>query len=173
MSCPPPSAFRISCPATGILALVCFQVHGVMFRAPARVLTRRSLCLSRICKAYNSTAAGEKPDAYLVPVDPQAPASALQELNVRSLWEGARADANQGTTRTFFNAHEGASVTLVSLGKNLKTNRDEAVRRATGAGIKSVQDAGGKVVHVDVAGSPHAAGAQVCFARRSTERSVP
>ncbi|KZV83687.1 hypothetical protein EXIGLDRAFT_777292 [Exidia glandulosa HHB12029] len=98
-----------------------------------------------------------KPDAYLIPVNPDAPATVFGGLDVASLWTKGRAEAKQGATRTFYDAHDGASVTLASLGKDFKPNRDEAVRRATGAGIKAVQEAGAKVVHVDVAGSPHAA----------------
>lgn len=109
-----------------------------------------------------STEKPPMPDAFVVPVDPDAPATSLEGLNVTSLWKNARAEPKQGTTRTLWAAHNGVPVTCVSLGKEAdwKTNRAEAVRRAVATGIKSAQGFRAKLVDVDVSGDPHAAGTQ-------------
>ncbi|EJD52311.1 hypothetical protein AURDEDRAFT_158038 [Auricularia subglabra TFB-10046 SS5] len=99
-----------------------------------------------------------KPDVYVIPIDPAALDNNAAPFNAQALWENAGAEAKQGTTRTFFDMRDGASaITLVSIGKDLRTNRDEAIRRAVAIGVKAARDTGGKVVHVDVAGHPHAA----------------
>ncbi|ELU40836.1 leucine aminopeptidase [Rhizoctonia solani AG-1 IA] len=96
-------------------------------------------------------------DAYLVPIDPAAPASTSLP-SIASLWQGSKPKDKAGETRLFYNVdNDGRLAAAVSLGTGSNSKTPEALKRAVGTGIKKLRDAGATSVIVDGSSDLHAA----------------
>ncbi|KAF8597740.1 hypothetical protein BDV93DRAFT_452379 [Ceratobasidium sp. AG-I] len=96
------------------------------------------------------------PDAFLVPIDPAAPASSAVQ-NLPDLWASARPKDKAGETRLFFNVDgKGSIAAAVSLGPK-SAGKSEPVRKAVGTGLKKLRDAGATTVLIDAKDQLHAA----------------
>ncbi|CAE6497416.1 unnamed protein product, partial [Rhizoctonia solani] len=98
-------------------------------------------------------------DAYLIPIDPEAPKSEVLPPIIE-LWTASKPKDKAGESRIFYNVDsEGRTAALVSLGKGSKAKTPEALRKAVGTGIKKLRDVGATSVLVDVNKDLHAAAA--------------
>ncbi|QRV90477.1 leucine aminopeptidase [Ceratobasidium sp. AG-Ba] len=96
------------------------------------------------------------PDAFLVPIDPTAPAS-NEVKHIADLWAKSRPKDKAGETRLFFDVDgNGALAAAVSLGPK-SAGKGEPVRKAVAGGIKKLRDAGATTVLVDAKDQHHAA----------------
>lgn len=106
---------------------------------------------------HSSVRAMSAPDAFLVPIDPAAPASSAV-ANLPDLWASARPKDKAGETRVFFNVDgKGSIAAAVSLGPK-SAGKSEPVRKAIGTGLKKLRDVGATTVLIDTKDQLHAAG---------------
>lgn len=103
--------------------------------------------------------------AFIVPIDPKAPATAIPNVDIAKTWatvpRGEKVDV--GTTSVFYDTPATKITAASSLGNNFSAKKAEVkrelVRKSVGSAVKALKVLNGlKEVTVDASVDPHAAG---------------